>query len=131
MGNVRKYRTSKLVTTERRINYLVSEPNFHTTKFFTENLLATEMRKTQISINKPDYLDLSKLDLSKIVIYEFWYHYVKPKYGENTKLCYIDMDSFIVYVKRDDIKEDLTLQILTQTDHYLKKKIKSNWISKR
>ena len=113
MGNMRKYRTSKLVTTERRRNYLVSEPNFHTTEFFTENLLATEMRKTQISINKPDYLNLSKLDLSKIVIYEFWYHYVKPKYGGNTKLCNIDMDSFIVYVKRDDIKEDLTLQILT------------------
>ena len=79
MGNVRKYRTSKLVTTERRINYLVSEPNFHTTKFFTENLLATEMRKTQISINKPDYLDLSKLDLSKTVIYEFLVSLSKTK----------------------------------------------------
>ena len=79
MGNVRKYRTSKLVTTERRRNYLVSEPNFHTTKFFTENLLATEMRKTQISINKPDYLDLSKLDLSKTVIYEFLVSLSKTK----------------------------------------------------
>ena len=116
MGNVRKYRTSKLVTTESRRNYLVSEPNFHTTKFFTENLLATEMRKTQISFYKPDYLDLSKLDLSKTVIYEFC-HYVKPKYSENAKLCYMNMDSFIVYVKRDDITQDLTLQILTQTDH--------------
>ena len=79
MGNVRKYRTSKLVTTERRRNYLVSEPNFHTTKFFTENLLATEMRKTQISIYKPDYLDLSKLDLSKTVIYEFLVSLSKTK----------------------------------------------------
>ena len=79
MGNVRKYRTSKLVTTERRRNYLVSEPNFHTTKFFTENLLAAEMRKTQISINKPDYLDLSKLDLSKTVIYEFLVSLSKTK----------------------------------------------------
>ena len=72
MGNMRKYRTSKLVTTERRRNYLVSEPNFHTTKFFTENLLATEMRKTQILMNKPVYLGLSILDLSKTVMYEFW-----------------------------------------------------------
>ena len=49
--NVRKHRDIKLVTTERRRNYLVSEPNYHTTKFFTENLLAIEMRKTQILIN--------------------------------------------------------------------------------
>ena len=51
MENVGKHRNIKLVTTERRRNYLVSEPNYHTTKFFTENLLATEMRKTQIIMN--------------------------------------------------------------------------------
>ena len=51
--NVRKHRHFKLVTTERRRNYLVSEPNYHTTKFFTENLLAIEMRKTEILMNKP------------------------------------------------------------------------------
>ena len=99
MENVRKHRNIKLVTTERRRNYLVSEPNFHTTKFFTENLLAIEMRKTQILMNKPVYLGLSILDLSKTVMYEFWYDYVKPKYGENAKLCYMDTDSFIVHVK--------------------------------
>ena len=72
MENVRKYRDIKLVTTERRRNYLVSEPNYHTTKFFTENLLATEMKKTQILMNKPVYLGLSILDISKTVMYEFW-----------------------------------------------------------
>ena len=72
MENVRKYRDIKLVTTERRRNYLVSEPNYHTTKFFTENLLATEMKKTQILMNKPIYLGLSILDISKTVMYEFW-----------------------------------------------------------
>ena len=56
MQNVRKHRNIKLVTTERRRNYLVSEPNYHTTKFFTENLLAIEMRITQIFMNKPVYL---------------------------------------------------------------------------
>ena len=71
-------RNIKLVTTERRRNYLVSEPNYHTTKFFIENLLAIEMRKTQILMDKPIYLDLSILDLSKTVMYEFWYDYVKP-----------------------------------------------------
>ena len=107
MENVRKHRDIKLVTTERRRNYLVSEPNYHTTKFFTENLLAIEMRKTQILMNKPVYLGLSILDLSKTVMYEFWYDYVKPKYGENAKLCYMDTDSFIVHVKTDDIYKDI------------------------
>ena len=62
MENVRKYRNIKLVTTERRRNYLVLEPNYHTTKFFTENLLAIEMKKTQILMNKPVYLGLLILD---------------------------------------------------------------------
>ena len=73
MENVRRHRNITLVTTERRRNYLVSEPNYHTTKFFTENLLATEMEKTQILMNKPVYLGLSILDLNKTVMYEFWY----------------------------------------------------------
>ena len=83
MENVRKHRNIKLLATKRRRNCLVSEPNYHNTKFFTEHLLAIEMRKTQILMNKPIYLGLSILDLSKIVIYEFWYDYVIPKYGEN------------------------------------------------
>ena len=65
---------------ERRRNYLVSEPNYHTKKFFTQNLLAIQMRKTQMLMNKPVYLGFSTLDLSKTVMYEFWYDYVKPKY---------------------------------------------------
>ena len=60
MENVRKRRDIKLVTTERRRNYLVSEPNYHTTKLFTEHILAIEMKKkTQIIMNKPVYLGLS------------------------------------------------------------------------
>ena len=62
MENVRKYRNIKLVTTERRRNYLVLEPNYHTTKFFTENLLAIEMKRIQILMNKPVYLGLLILD---------------------------------------------------------------------
>ena len=64
--NVRKHRDIKRVTTERRRNYLVSEPNYHTTKFFTENLIAIEMKKTEIIMNKPVFLGLSILELSKI-----------------------------------------------------------------
>ena len=80
-------------------NYLISEPHYDATKFFTENFLAVKPRKTKVLMNKTVYLGLSILDLSKTVMYEFLYDYVKPKHGENTKLCYMDTDSFIVHVK--------------------------------
>ena len=70
--NFRKHRNMKLVTAKRKRNYLVSDPNYHATKFFTENSLTIEMRKIQILMNKPAYLGLSILDLSKAVMYEFW-----------------------------------------------------------
>ena len=69
MENVRKHRDIKLVTTKRRRNYLVLEPNCHKIKFFTEHLLVIEMKKTEILMNKPIYLGLSVLDLSKTIMY--------------------------------------------------------------
>ena len=116
MENVRKHRDIKLVTTERRRNYLVSEANDHTIKFSTENLLAIKMKKTEILMNKPVHLGLSILELSKILMYEFWYDYVKPKYGEKVKLCYMDTDSFIVYIKTDDIYKDIAEDVETRFD---------------
>ena len=118
MENVRKHGNIKLVTTERRRNYLLSEPNYHTTKFFTENVLAIEIRKTQILMNKPVYLGLSMLDLSKTVTYQFWYNYVKPKYGENAKLYYMDTDSFIFHVKADNIYKDIAEDVETRFDTF-------------
>ena len=103
MENVRKQRDIKLLKTERRRLYLLSEPNFYTAKFFTEYLLAIEMKKTEIVMNKPFYLGLSILELCKILMYEFQYDYVKPKYDEKAKLCYMDTDSFIIYIKTNDI----------------------------
>ena len=116
MKNVRKHRNIKHVATERRRNYLVSEPNYHTVKIFTETLLAIEMTKSQILINKSVYLGLSTLDLNKTVIYEFWYDYVQPKYGENAKLSYMGTDSFIVHVKTNDISKDIAEDIETRSD---------------
>ena len=81
MENVRKHGNIKLIAAKRKKNYLVSQPNYHTTKFFTKNLLATEMRKPQILMNNPIYLGLSILDLSKTVMHELWYDYAKPKYS--------------------------------------------------
>ena len=82
MENVRSRRDIKLVTTDERRNKLVSEPNYHTTKHLSENLLAIEMKKTKIIMNKPIYLDQAILDISKTLMYEFWFDYIKPKYNE-------------------------------------------------
>ena len=59
-------------------------------------------------MNKPLYLGMSKLDISKILMYEFWYNYVVPKYGDRAKLCYTDADSFIIYIKTEDFFEDIS-----------------------
>ena len=116
MEIVRKRRDIKLATTERRRNYSVSEPNFHTTKLFTESLLTIEMKKTNVLMNKLFYLGLSIQELRKILMYEFWYDYVKPKYGEKAKLCYMVTDSFIVYIKTDDIYKDIARDVDTKFD---------------
>ena len=78
---MRNHINIKPVIIERRRNYLVSKPNYHATKFFTEKLLTIEMRKTQILMNKPVYLVLSIFDLGKTVMYALLNDYVKPKYG--------------------------------------------------
>ena len=77
VDNVGKHRDIKLVRTKRRRNYLISDPSYYTKKFFTENVLAIEMKKTQKIMNKPVYLDLLILDIRKIAMYEFWYDYIK------------------------------------------------------
>ena len=105
--NVRKHRDIKLVTTDKRRNQLVSEPNYHTTKSFSENLLAIEMKKTKVKMNKPIYLGLSILEVSKILMYEFWFDYMKSKIGDNVKLCYMDTDSFLIHIKTEDFYKDI------------------------
>ena len=117
MENARKHRDIKLVKTGRRRNYLVSEPNYHTTKFFSESLLAIEMKKkTEILVTKPAYLGLSILELSKVLMYEFSYDYIKPEYVEKAKLCYMNTGSFIVYIKTDDIYKDIAEDVETRFD---------------
>ena len=95
MENVRKHRDIKLVTTNKKRNQLVSEPNYHTTKQFSEDFLAIETKK----MNKSVYLGLSILEINKTLMYAFWYDYIKPKYQNNVKLCYMDADRFIIHIK--------------------------------
>ena len=73
MENVRKHRDIKIVTADKRRNELASEPNYHTTKYLSENLMAIEMKKTIVKMNKPVYLGMSILDISKTLMDGFWY----------------------------------------------------------
>ena len=107
MENVRNHRDIKLVTTNERRNKLVSERNYHTTNHFSENLLAIEIRKTKVVLSKPIYLGQAILDISKTLMYEFWYDYIKPKYGKKAKLRYMDTDSFIMHIETEDFYKDI------------------------
>ena len=69
--------------------------------------MAIEMKKTKVKMNKPIYLGMSILDISKTLMYEFWYDYIKPKYQDRVKLCYMDTDSFIIHIKNEDFYEDI------------------------
>ena len=83
--NVRKHRDIKLVTTDKKRSKLGSEPNYHMVNCISENLSIIEMRRTKVKMNKPIYLGLSILEISKLLIYKFWFDYMKLKYGNNVK----------------------------------------------
>ena len=109
MENIRKHRDIKLVTTDKKRNKLVSERNYHTINYISEDLSIIEMNKTKVKMNKPIYLGLSILDISKILMYEFWYDYMKPTYGNRVKLCYMDTGSFIMSIKTNDLYKDISI----------------------
>ena len=116
MGNMRNHRDIKLVTTEARRNYSVSEPKYHTTSFFCENLLVTDMKKTTTNIYEKTSLSIGLLilEISKTVMYEFFHDYVELKYGVKVKLCYMNTYSFIVYIKTEDIYSDIVKDVETR-----------------
>ena len=108
MANLRNHRNIKLVTSDKRRKRLVSEPNYHSHKNFSDHLMAIEVKKTRVKMNKPLYLGMSLLDISKTLLYEFWYEYTNSKYEDRVKLCYTDTDSFIIYIKIEDFFEDIS-----------------------
>ena len=114
--NIRKHRNIKLVTTDEKRNKLVSEPNYHTMDYISKDFSIIEMKRTKVKMNKPIYLGLSILDISKILMYEFWYDYMKPKYGNDVKLCYMDTDSFITNIKTEDFYKDITNDVEKRFD---------------
>ena len=116
MENVRKHRDIKLVKTDKKRNKLVSEPDFHTMKLIDNNLAIIEMTKVKVKMNKPIYLGLSILDISKITMYEFWYDYVKSKYEDKARPCYMDTDSFVVNIKTKDFYKDISQDVNKRFD---------------
>ena len=107
MENVRNHRDIKLVTTDKRRSILASEPNYHSSKRISKDLMIMEMKKVEVKMNKPIYLGQAILDISKTLMYEFWYDYIKPKYGDKARLCYMDTDSFVMNIKAEDFYKDI------------------------
>ena len=108
MENVRNHRDIKLVTSDKRRKRLVSEPNYHSHKNFSEHWMAIEMKKTKVKMIKPLYLGMSTLHISKTLMHELWYNYIKPKYGGRAKLCHTDTDSFVIHMITEYFFEDIS-----------------------
>ena len=85
-------------------------------KLISKNLSIIEMKKVKVKMNKPIYLGLSILEISKIIMYEFWYDYMKKKYGDMVKLCYMDTDSLIMNIKTKDFYKDIAQDVEERFD---------------
>ena len=115
MESVRKHRNIKLVTNEESYLQTVMKPNFKSGVLFGENLMGCEMGKIKVVMKKPVYLGQAILDLSKIVMYEFHYDYMKPKF-KDPQLCYMDTDSLIYNIKTEDFYEDIAEDVPARFD---------------
>ena len=121
--NVRNWRNIKLIVSEERRKKLVSEPNYSSCTVFSDNLMAIEMRKTHIVMNKPIIVGQAILDKGKELMYEFYYGYLKPKFKDKLQLLYMDTDSFVLEIEtqdffkdtKDDLKSGLILVIMIKT----------------
>ena len=116
MENIRKHRNIKLVTNREAYLKAVMKPNFESGVLFGENLMGCEMAKIKVVMNKPVYLGQAILDLSKIVMYEFHYDYMKQKYPEALTLCYMDTDSLIYDMETDDFYKDTAEDVKDRFD---------------
>ena len=130
MENIRNHKDMKLVT---YLKY-VMKPNFKDDHPFSKHLFTVGMGKRGITMNKPVYLGQAILDLSKTLMYEFHYDYMRPKYGSKVKLCYMDTDSFVYEIETEDFYRDMANDVEKRfdtsgylkmiTDRYPLKKIK-------
>ena len=116
MENIRKHRNIKLVTDREAYLKAVMKPNFKSGVRFSSNLMGCERGKIKVVMNKPVYLGQAILDLSKIVMYESHYDYMKQKYPEGLTLCHMDTDSLIYDIKTDDFCKDIAKDVKDRFD---------------
>jgi hypothetical protein len=107
MENVRNRVDIRLINNEKTYNKLAAKPTFETAQIYDENLVAVQMKKTKTTLDKPVYVGMSVLDLSKLHMYKFHYDYIKVKYGEKSKLLFTDTDSLTYHIETDDLYKDI------------------------
>ena len=117
MENIRNRVNVKLVNTQERLRKLVAKPNLKSPpKIFSENLVAVHLKKTSLLMNKPVYLGMCILDLSKTIMYDFHYNYIKPKYRDKAKLLFTDTDSLMYEIKTEDFYKDISKDVKDRFD---------------
>ena len=116
MENIRNRVDVKLVNTKEKLRKLVANPNFRSRKIFSENLVSVHMKKISLTMNKPVYLGMCILELSKTIMYDFHYQYIKPKYGEKAKLLFTDTDSLMYEIETEDFYKDISGDVKDRFD---------------
>ena len=116
MENIRNRKDIKLVSHRDKARKYAAKPNFHHLKIFSETLVAMHMKRTTLTFNKPVYLGLSILDLSKAIMYEFHYDYIKPKYNGRVNLLYTDTDSLMYEIETEDFYKDISDDVMDRFD---------------
>ena len=117
MENIRNRVDVKLVNTKEKLKKLAAKPNLKSPpKIFSENLVSVHMKKTSLTMNKPVYLGMCILDLSKTIMYDFHYNYIKPKYEEKAKLLFTDTDSFMYEIETEDFYKDISKDVWNRFD---------------
>ena len=112
MENIRNRVNVKLVNTKEKARKLIAKPNLKSPpKIFSENLISIHMKKTSLLMNKPVYLGACILDLSKTIMYDFHYNYIKPKYGDKAILLFTDTDSFMYLIETEDFYRDISKDV--------------------
>ena len=116
MENIRRNRDIKLVNNQDDYLKIVMKPNFKSGNLLGSDLMGCEMGKVKVTMNKPVYLGQAILDLSKLIMYEFHYDYMLPKYPDKLKLCYMDTDSLIYRIETEDFYKDIAYDVKTRFD---------------
>ena len=116
MENIRNRVDIKLVNDEKQAEKLSAEPNFKHCNIFSEDLVAIHMKKTKLVFNKPVYLGMCILDLSKTLMYDFYYNYIKQKYGDKAKLLFTDTDGSMYEIQTEDLYKDISADVKHRFD---------------